>query len=64
MYLLEELIEDISDKSIERQLDIIEEARILDSVGLDLDLEPVNPQTPDWIRMCSIMNGEEIEEEV
>ena len=48
---------------IDTELDLEEEARILDAVGLDEDLVPFTTQTPDWVRMCGIMNGEAIEDD-
>lgn len=45
---------------IELQLDLEEEARVLEDLGLDRDLDPITPQMPDWIEMCQRMNNEEV----
>jgi hypothetical protein len=52
------VVDEITD--IELQLDLEEEARVLDSVGLDRDLDPITPQMPDWVEMCQQMNNEEV----
>lgn len=54
---VDEFLFNVQAEDFELQLDLDEEARILDSVGLDLDLEPINPQSPDWILMCDVLNG-------
>lgn len=59
--VMAEIDEQFEEFDLELERD--EEARILQAVGLDDDLEPLTIQTPDWVLMCSIMNGEDIDDD-